>query len=348
MGAQRRAVGALQPPVQLPRDRELRIAARQRGLELLAERTPCAKDERLDRARGQLENLGDLGVRPPLELANHECCALVEREVAECAADVLTGRRLVVRVDELRAHVVVECHFGRAASRLAEALPTHVVRDRDQPVLRLLGPLATLERAEGVHERRLRDVLGVGLVSHDREGVAVDVPDVLSIEPLEAPVRAWSLRQQRRHVLVDTRATAFLRVSPLTQGNVGTVGVGTETVGVAGSGGTETGSEGVGGSADVAAPTTSFAGTVVAVIAAVTDAGAGFDGPDVGAPGEGEGPVTPGSPSRLAAGCEATTRPRMFGTPAAEARGAGTSDCSLAFPDAPWTGSAAAGPLRGR
>ena len=35
------------------------------------------------------------------------------------------------------------------------------MRDRDQPVRRLARLLAALERAQGVHERRLRDVLGV-------------------------------------------------------------------------------------------------------------------------------------------------------------------------------------------
>src|SRR5207237_9365334 len=73
--------------VQLARDCELGLSAGQRSLELLAERTPCAENQRLDGARREVEDPRDLRVAPPLELAHHECGALVEREMAERTPD---------------------------------------------------------------------------------------------------------------------------------------------------------------------------------------------------------------------------------------------------------------------
>ena len=53
-----------------------------------------------------------------------------------------------------------------------------------------LGGLAPLERAQRVHERRLRDVLGVGVIAQDRVRVAVHVADVLAVKLVENGVRA--------------------------------------------------------------------------------------------------------------------------------------------------------------
>src|SRR4051812_50028289 len=60
--------------------------------------------------------------------------------------------------------------------------------DLDQPVLRLLDLLPALERPIGVHEGRLRDVLGVGRIPQQCERVVVDVLDVTPIEVLERPI----------------------------------------------------------------------------------------------------------------------------------------------------------------
>jgi hypothetical protein len=62
------------------------------------------------------------------------------------------------------------------------------VRDLDQPVVGLLGAFAPLERAVGVQERLLGDVLGVRGVAQNREGVLVDLGDVLAIEVFEGSV----------------------------------------------------------------------------------------------------------------------------------------------------------------
>ena len=59
------------------------------------------------------------------------------------------------------ADALVERDLARAALRLAEPLAADVVRDRDQPAVRLLRPRPALERAIGVEERRLGDVLRV-------------------------------------------------------------------------------------------------------------------------------------------------------------------------------------------
>ena len=132
-----------QPAVELARDRKLRFAARQRPLELFAQSAACTEDERLDGACGDVEDLGDLRVRTSLELAHDERGALVEREMAECPADVVAGGQVVV--DDRVRDVVLERDLRRSAGRLAEALPTDVVRDRDQPVLRLLGTISLLD-----------------------------------------------------------------------------------------------------------------------------------------------------------------------------------------------------------
>src|SRR5690349_16650759 len=199
-----------QAPVELPRDRELGLAAGQRALELFAQRAPGPEDQRLDRARRDVEDLGDLGIRPALQLAHDERRALVEGEVPEGAPDVLRARRLVV--EERVGDVVLKGHLGGAPGRLAEALAADVVSDRDQPVLRLFGPVPLLdERAVSVQEGRLGDILRVGRVAHDGECVPVHVPDVTLVQAFEGPVCTRPLRQQGRHALVDTSFGGILR-----------------------------------------------------------------------------------------------------------------------------------------
>ena len=196
--AQAAPLRAGQPTVELARDRELGLDAGERLLELLAEGAAGAEEQRLDRADGGVEDLGDLGVGATLELAHDERGALVEGEVAERAADLLRARALLLglRLGEL----LVERDLVRAARRLAEALPADVVGDRDQPVPRRLRPLAALVGAVGVHERRLRDVLGVVRAAQHRERVAVDVRDVLAVEALERAVgRAGAVRAAASH-----------------------------------------------------------------------------------------------------------------------------------------------------
>ena len=132
-----------QPTVQLARDRKFRFAACQRPFELLAQGAARTKDERLDGARRDVQDLGDLGVRASLELAHDERGALVEPEVAQCAADVLAGGQIVV--DDRVRDVVLERDLRRSTGRLPEALPADVVRNRDQPVLRLLRTIPLLD-----------------------------------------------------------------------------------------------------------------------------------------------------------------------------------------------------------
>src|SRR5205823_2637595 len=125
------------PSVELPRDGKLRLAAGERRLELLAQRATRPEDDGLDGARRELQDLGDLGVGTPLELAHDERGPLVERELSERAPDVLGARRfLLVRADEPVADVVVEGDLDGTPRRLPEALAADVVGDRDQPVLR--------------------------------------------------------------------------------------------------------------------------------------------------------------------------------------------------------------------
>src|SRR5262249_52176233 len=128
-----RAQGALllarEPLVELLRDGELGLVAGDPFLELLAQRAARAEDERLHRADRDAEDLGDLLVAAPLELAHHERGALVEGEVAERAADVLGADRVLV--DDGLGELLLVDDLVRPALRLAEALAADVVRDRD-------------------------------------------------------------------------------------------------------------------------------------------------------------------------------------------------------------------------
>jgi hypothetical protein len=196
--AQRRAFGPREPAIRLSRDGALGVRARQRALELLPQRPPGAEEQRFDGADRRLEDLGDLRVRAPLELAHHEGRTLVEREVSERALDVLRARPAILLGHDL-ADAIVELDLVGATLRLAETLPADVVGDRDQPVLRVARPLAALIGAVRIQKRRLRDVLGVRGLPEDGERVPVHVADVLPVDPLEGPVRAQLLREEGRH-----------------------------------------------------------------------------------------------------------------------------------------------------
>ena len=200
MCAQLPALRAREHAIGLLRERKLGLRARQLALELLAERPAPAEDQRLDRAHRQPHDLRDLGVGAALELAHHERGPLVERELAERALDVVGREAVLGLLDGQLRRVLEQRQLRGPALQLAEALAADVVRDRDQPVLRLLGPLAALERAIRVQERRLGDVLRVGPVVDDGEGVAVDVACVAAVDALERTVGILPPRQHGRHV----------------------------------------------------------------------------------------------------------------------------------------------------
>ena len=149
----------------------------------------------------------------------------------------LTGR--LVRDDVPDGVVVLD--LLRPSLRLAEPLAADVVRDRNQPVLRVPRPFPAREGAVRVHEGRLRDVLRVGGIAQDRERVAIDVADVSAVDTFERPVQPGLLRQQRRHTNHDPAGHGNLRYGRIgSSGGAGSVGVG----GSDGSGGGSTGSGG--------------------------------------------------------------------------------------------------------
>jgi hypothetical protein len=193
-----------------PGEGELGFLAREPALELLAESAAGAEDQGLDGADGKVEDLGDLGVGTAFELPHDERGALVEREEAERAAD-LACRGNVGVVGRGGGDALVELDLLRSARRVAEALPARVVRDLDQPVVRAMRALAALERTIGVEERRLGDVLGVGLVVQDCERVAVDRVDVPPVELLEGALGgALGMREHGRHCWRDAVEGSFL------------------------------------------------------------------------------------------------------------------------------------------
>jgi len=153
--------------------------------------------------------------------------------------------------------------------RLTEPLTADVVCDRDQPVLRGLGALAVLHRAQRVQERRLGDVLRVLGVAEHRKRVAVDVADVPLVHPLELAVGRAGPRQERRHAYGTPGSAITCGVAAATSAGseagstLGRVTAGGSTAG-AGTGSCGTGSCGTGScaaSGSGSAPTAAAAGS---------------------------------------------------------------------------------------
>src|SRR5687768_13653538 len=96
MGVQAAALLTAESAVLPARDRELCAVARDQVLELLRQRAPRPEEQRLERAHRRAEDLGDLLVGPPLELAHHQRLALGRRDALQRADELLDRGRLVV------------------------------------------------------------------------------------------------------------------------------------------------------------------------------------------------------------------------------------------------------------
>jgi len=162
------------------------VAEDANGTALELEPAARSEEERLHRAVRDFEDLGDLLIAAPFQLAHDERGALVEREPGERVQQRIEVRPFVVESDRLRG--LLERDLAWPAVGLAPAHPADVVRDRDQPVVRLVRPLAALEGAVGIEEGRLRGVLRVGRVRQQGECVLIDLARVLAVEPLERRV----------------------------------------------------------------------------------------------------------------------------------------------------------------
>ena len=152
-------------------------------LELLGERAARAEEERLERGRRDAEDLGDLGVRATLELAKHDGLTLLRRDLRERGEELADARAVVVRLRS--GDAVVELDLARPGLLVPEPLLDRVARDREEPVRRLPRTDALLERAIRVEERRLRDVLRIGVVAENRVGVPIDLTAVSTVEVVD-------------------------------------------------------------------------------------------------------------------------------------------------------------------
>jgi hypothetical protein len=85
------------------------------------------------------------------------------------------------RLDELG----VELHLRRAQGAGTKAPAADVPRDGEKPRARALGPVAAAERAVGVQERHLRDVLGLVWVAEIAQERAVHARTVRPVQSLE-------------------------------------------------------------------------------------------------------------------------------------------------------------------
>ena len=165
---------------------ELRLRARELVLQLLRERASRAEEQRLQGRGGDAEYLGDLVVRPSLELAQHDGLPLLRRNLRQRSEELADARSFVVLV--VRSGLddaLVELDLTGSRLLLPEALLDRIARDREQPVRRFARPNSLLQRAVRVQEGRLRDVLGVGMVAEHRVRVAVDLGDVCAVEVVD-------------------------------------------------------------------------------------------------------------------------------------------------------------------
>jgi hypothetical protein len=152
---------------------------------LHAQRLPPAEDEGLDGRYRDADRVGDLGVRTPFELTHDERCPLVERQTSESPQNTCDVRPVGFGKREL-LDMILERHFFHTPTCPCVSRPGDVVRDLDQPVLRLLDLDPALVGAVRVEEGRLSDVFRVGRIPQQRERVVVDVFDVAAVQGLES------------------------------------------------------------------------------------------------------------------------------------------------------------------
>ena len=127
------------------------------------------------------QNPGDLGIRATFELAEDDRLALLGRDLREGGQELADARAVVV-LDLVVGDAIVQLDLPRACRVMPEPLLDRVARDREEPVRRLARTDALLDRAVGVEERRLGDVLGVRMISENCVGVPIDVAAVAAVQ----------------------------------------------------------------------------------------------------------------------------------------------------------------------
>ncbi len=170
--------------VELSGEVELGLPTRGGILELVREGAAGTEEECLECALGEIQDLRNFVVRATFQLAQDERLALALGKALEPPDELLDRRATVVR-RLLGDDVAVELHLDRTGLLLPEALAHDVVGDRDQPVRRLPRPFPPFEGTEGVDERRLHDVLGIGMVAEDGVCIAVHLAGMAPIQVIE-------------------------------------------------------------------------------------------------------------------------------------------------------------------
>jgi hypothetical protein len=182
-------------------------------LEPVAEAPARAEDQRLHGSDGEVELLGDLGVRPALDLPEQDDRALVRRQTADGGGDLADRRPF--EIHEIGRGLGIERDLlGSQGLSLVPPLDD-VSRDRHEPGPWLLRLLAPADRAEGVQERDLGDVLGLVRVTHVPEDCAVHIAPVPSIEPFERLIPRHQLSVRGAHGVYMPKLAPFLtRLEP--------------------------------------------------------------------------------------------------------------------------------------
>jgi hypothetical protein len=168
-----------------------------RELELLAQVPPRAEDERLHSRDGQVELCSYLGVGAALNLSEEDDGALVLGQAADGRGD-LTGSR-TVHFGHRDDHLGVESDLLRAPGEIPIAPSADIARNRDEPGPGLLRLFAAANRAEGVQESNLGDVLCFVRIAHITQHGSVDIAPVLAIEPLERSIALKPLLKRGAH-----------------------------------------------------------------------------------------------------------------------------------------------------
>jgi hypothetical protein len=98
------------------------------------------------------------------------------------------GGRGALRFVQGEQELGVELDFLRAHGAKASPPADDVSRDGEEPRARLLRPVAAPQRAKGVQERSLGDVLCLVGIAHVAQHRAVNLAPVPTVDPLEGTI----------------------------------------------------------------------------------------------------------------------------------------------------------------
>ncbi len=167
------------------------------SLAILQQRAACFEDRRLHNGRAHAEHLGDLVVRKPAELAQHQCRALTLGQPRKVHLELTQRFPLGVTFLGRRRRGQL-LHQLRRLPALAHQVDAFVVRHTEQPRPQLEVAFLRGQCPVGLDHRVLQRVLRVLLVAQDREAVAVQLLVMAVVQLGERRFAAHVARAQAR------------------------------------------------------------------------------------------------------------------------------------------------------